>query len=336
MKEKEFYIGFDLHKRVTTYSVRHLNGDIVAEGECATRYEDLKSRLEPYLRSCLIGVEASTSYYSIYKKFKQSGLEIIVANVIQIRQLIAKNDILDARRLSDMLRLGSFPKSYIPNDDIQRLRNMVHLRHSFVKQSTRLKNQIQALMDKNNIQIPCKIPFTKKWCNWLEKAIISRQYTDELEHLYDWYKFISTKIDKLTIETTLYCEKTFKQEFYLLQTIIGVGPTLAACLIAEICPISRFKTKKNLRRYAGIVPCNKISAGKSLSSHIPKLSCRKLLKWALIEATNAGLRSKSKLKEYYKKKKKQKGTQKAIVATASSLCDIVYHTLKNKKEYQAS
>lgn len=336
MRKKEFYIGFDLHKRVTTYSVRHLNGKIVAEGQCATIYDDLRRCLEPYLFSCIIGVEASTSYYSIYKQFKQNGYDIIVANVIQIRQLIAKNDTLDARRLSDMLRLGSFPKSYIPDEDVQRLRNMVHMRHNFVKQSTRLKNQIQALMDKNNIQVPCKIPFTKKWCNWLEKAIISRQYTDELEHLYDWYKFIRSKIDKITIETTIYCEKTFKQEFQLLQTIIGIGPTLAAYLIAEICPISRFRTKKKLRRYAGIVPCNKESAGKRLATYVPKVSCRKLLKWALIEASNAGVRSKSKLKEYYKKKKKQKGAQKAMVATASSLCDIVYNVLKNKKEYHAS
>jgi len=336
MRKKEFYIGFDLHKRSTTYSVRHLKGDIVAEGVCATRYGDLRQRLELYLNRSIIGVEASTSYYSIYQQFKKDGFDIVVANVIQLRQLIAKNDTLDARRLSDMLRLGTFPTSYIPDEIIQKLRTLVNVRHRFVIESTRIKNQIQAAMDKNSINILFKTPFTKRWCYWLEKAIASNDYGSELKHLYEYYKDVRNRIDRITTEIIVYCEKNFDHEFRSLQTINGIGSILSAYLIAEICPISRFKSPKKLRRYAGVVPCNKESAGKTLSCYVPKVSCRKLLKWALIEASHSAVRTKSNLTEYYKKKKKQKGAQKAMVAVASSLCDIVYHVLKNKKTYQAS
>ena len=38
---------------------------------------------------------------------------------IRIRELIVKNDKLDARRLSDMLRLNTFPESFIPDKKLK-------------------------------------------------------------------------------------------------------------------------------------------------------------------------------------------------------------------------
>ena len=62
MKSKnEFYIGLDVHKRTTTYAVRDWNGSIAAEGSCASRAEDLKALLKPFLQSCIIGMECNTS-----------------------------------------------------------------------------------------------------------------------------------------------------------------------------------------------------------------------------------------------------------------------------------
>jgi len=97
-------------------------GNNIVEGETATQYQDLYERLQPYLKQALIGLEASTSYYTLYQGFLKNGFCIKVANTIQLRQLIAKNDKLDARRLSEMLRLGTFPTSYIPDEKIQYLR----------------------------------------------------------------------------------------------------------------------------------------------------------------------------------------------------------------------
>ena len=112
MKQILFYIGLDVHENMTAYAVRSYKGSIILSGECATRYEDLHKRLEPYLCSCRIGLESCTSYYHIYWGFKKKGYDILVANTLRIRQLVAKDDRLDAERLSDMLRLGSFPTSY--------------------------------------------------------------------------------------------------------------------------------------------------------------------------------------------------------------------------------
>ena len=126
MKNKKYYIGLDVHKEKTTYVVKDRLGNILLEGEVATLYSELYERLKPFLKSSVIGLEACTSYYTLYQNFLKNNYSIKVANTIQLRQLIAKNDRLDAKRLAEMLRLGTFPCSYIPDEKIQRMRSLVH------------------------------------------------------------------------------------------------------------------------------------------------------------------------------------------------------------------
>jgi len=78
--------------------VRDRLGNILLEGEAATLYNELYERLKSYLKSSIIGVEACTSYYTLYQGFLKNNYDIRVANTIQLRQLIAKNDLLDAKK----------------------------------------------------------------------------------------------------------------------------------------------------------------------------------------------------------------------------------------------
>ena len=86
--ETKVYIGLDVHVKNTQYAVK-----------------DVKSALESYLHSCIVGMEACTSFYPLREGFIHDNVNVKIANVLRIRQLIVKNDSLDARRLSDMLRL---------------------------------------------------------------------------------------------------------------------------------------------------------------------------------------------------------------------------------------
>ena len=90
MKNKKYFIGLDVHKKKTTYVVLDKLGNILLEGETATLYSDLFERLKTYLKSSMIGLEACTSYYTLYQNFLKNNYSIKVANTIQMRQLIAK------------------------------------------------------------------------------------------------------------------------------------------------------------------------------------------------------------------------------------------------------
>lgn len=309
-------------------------GNIVLEGETATLYSELYERLEPYLKSSIIGLESCTSYYTLYQNFLKNNYNIKVANTIQLRQLIAKNDKLDAKRLAEMLRLGTFPTSYIPDEEIQRLRSLLQVRHSMMEEKVRCNNRIQAFLDRNGIVMPDQEAFGKKWRQKLLQYIGSGEVSLELRYEYDHFVYLEKKSEHLGQEISGYTMKYWKKEYKLIQSITGFGPVLSCYVIAHILPISRFSSNRKLRRYAGVVPTFHESGGKRSKGHIPKTSSRKHLRWALIQAANAAGRTNTKLGRYYRKKKKQKNNAGiAHVAVASSMIDIIYKVLTTKKPY---
>jgi transposase len=314
--------------------VRDKIGNIILEGESATIYSEFYERLEPYLKQSIIGLESCTSYYTLYQYFLKNNYNIKVANTVQLRQLIAKNDRLDAKRLAEMLRLGTFPTSYIPDDKIQRLRSLLQVRHSLMEEKTRCNNRIQAFLDRNGIVMPDQEAFGKKWRHALLRYIGSGEVSLELRYEYDHFVYLEKKSEHLGHEITGYTLKYWKKEFNLIQSITGFGPVLACYVIAHILPISRFQSKRKLRRYAGVVPTFHESGGRKSKGHIPKSSSRKHLRWALIQAANAAGRTNTKLGYYYRKKKKQKNNAGiAHVAVASSMIDIIYKVLTTNKPY---
>jgi transposase len=332
--KKKYFIGLDVHKKKTTYVVLDKIGNIIVEGETATLYSELYERLEPYLKSSMIGLESCTSYYALYQNFLKNNYDIKVANTIQLRQLIAKNDKLDAKRLSEMLRLGTFPCSYIPGEKIQHLRSLLQVRHSLIEEKTRCNNRIQAFLDRNGVVMPDQDAFGKKWRQKLLQYIGSGRVSLEIRYEYDHFIYLEEKANHLGHEISGFTKKHWGKEYQLLQSITGFGPIISCYIIANILPIERFPSNRKLRRYAGVVPAFKESGGKRSKGHIPKTSSRKLLRWALIQAANSAGRTNTKLGRYYRKKKKQKGNASiAHVAVASSMTDIIYKVLTTNKPY---
>jgi transposase len=189
-----------------------------------------------------------TSYYTLYQGFLKNNYDIKVANTIQLRQLIAKNDKLDAKRLSEMLRLGAFPTSYIPDEKIQHLRGIIQVRHAFMEEKVRCNNRTQALQDKNGVVMPSYKTFSKRWRYALMQYMESGDVNLELRYEYDHFVFRDKKIEQLDQEISGYIRKHWKNEYRLIQSITGFGPRLACYIIAHILPINRFLSNRKLRR----------------------------------------------------------------------------------------
>jgi transposase len=324
--ETKFYIALDVHTKKTDYVIRSCEGNIVGEGFCATTYQDLKECLEPYYHSCVIGMEACTSFYPLRDGFLHDNVTVKIANVLHIRQLIAKNDPLDAKRLSDMLRLGTFPESFIPSKEIQTLRSLVNLRHSLLQELNRLQSRIWAALTMRGVRFPSRSIFTKEGLTHLSQLVNSDKEETQLKLLHTHYKSTEALLTRATKDVIDYTKKNFLDKWQQLQEIEGIGQLVASYIIAEVWPISRFKSEKKLRRYAGVIPCVKESAGKFHGSMLPKTSSRSLLRWTLTQAAHGAIRTKSsKLRIYYNARKKRK--QKTIMAVARCLSDIVFRKL---------
>jgi transposase len=335
MKNTKYFIGLDVHKEKTSYCVRDKLGNILLENETATLYSELEPQLKPYLKTTKIGLEASTSYYTLYHMFLTHGYDISVANTIQLRQLTAKNDRLDARRLSEMLRLGAFPCSYIPDEKIQHLRSLVQVRHALMEEKVRCNVRIQAFLDKNGVMMPPQEAFSKHWRHTLMEYLCMGTVSGELQYEYDHFLFLEKKQGQVEREMKHYTRMNWKKEYTLIQSVTGFGPILACYVIAHICPIERFPSNRKLRRYAGVIPVTKQSGETLSKGHIPKGSSRKQLRWALVQAANTAGKTDTPLGRYYRKKKKQKKIAAiAKIAVASSMIDIIYKVLTTKQPYQ--
>ena len=328
-----YFIGLDIHKKSTYFAVRDRHGAIVKEGEAPSVYSELFRRLEPYLFSSRIGLEATTIYYPLYQGFKQAGYDIHVGNTIHMRQVLGKNDKLDAARLAEMLRLESFPESYVPPQEIQKLRTLVRLRHSLMEERNKSNVRLQAFLSKEGLRLRAN-PFTKRWLAELKECINSERAGPEIRHELEHHQYLAKKVQELNQEMIQQTRKNYEKELELIKSIKGFGEVLSCYIAAEVLPIERFKSEKKLRRYAGVAPMFKESGGKSSRGHIPRGSSRPLLRWALVQAASTTATTKTKLGSYYQQKKKQKKSSKlAKIAVASNLTNIIYKVLTTQKPY---
>jgi transposase len=71
--------------------------------------------------------------------------------------------------------------------------------------------------------------------------------------------------------------------YQVIQQLPGIGPVLAAVIIAEIGEVTRFKNAGQLCSWAGLTPRHRESDVKVSRGHVTKQGSR-LLRWALIEA----------------------------------------------------
>ena len=87
--------------------------------------------------------------------------------------------------------------------------------------------------------------------------------------------------------------------------------------------------KEKFTSYAGLIPSVHQSGNKSYTGKITKQG-NKFIRWALTEAAQIAIRHSEYFRYYYNKVRTGKGANKAIIAVARRMAEIVYVLLKEK------
>lgn len=154
-------------------------------------------------------------------------------------------------------------------------------------------------------------------------------------------------LDKV-IETQRECEKTLNEmitvastleEYRYISSIDGIGPNLAARIIAEIGDIEEFKSREALVAYAGLDP-HIYQSGDQDGKHL-KISKKgnKYLRCLLFLAVGCSIRGAkdNPVNRFYQKKKQQSNplnSKAAKTACTAKLLKIIYGICKNKTTYE--
>jgi transposase len=112
-----------------------------------------------------------------------------------------------------------------------------------------------------------------------------------------------------------------------VQAINGVGPTIAAILVAEIGGVRRFPSPAQLCSWAGLTPLHRESDTKTRRGRITKQGSR-LLRWALIEGISR-YHGGPVLAAKYRTIAKRRGANKARVAIARQVLTLAYYGLRD-------
>lgn len=328
------FIGLDLHRDTIYVTVLSIADNTAPQFEIKAKdFELFADTLGPGDQVALESTRGSRYYV---KRLQARGVAVAVANPMKLDWLkgeTAKNDRNDSFRLALLLALGTLPTLWVPDDETQQDRELLHYRCTLVQDQTRIKNRIQALMAEHGVGCPSDIQSQDAQLLLLRlttglPGTAREVLTGQLEQLEQ------LEVRLARVEAIVEVRAARRPEVALLMTVRGLNVVTALTILAAIGPIERFSTPGSLANYAGLVPRQRASAGHSHQGKITKAGS-KTLRWALTE----GVRTLCKADGPYRnlcqrleRKKKNKG--QAITACARKLLVAIWHMLTHNETFR--
>jgi transposase len=121
----------------------------------------------------------------------------------------------------------------------------------------------------------------------------------------------------------------------LLDTIPCVGPVTIDVVVSELGDIRRFRSQKKVCAYAGLVPGQRESAGRTRELSITKEGSR-LMRWVLVQAAWRLVNKTARWGRIFEGLVKRRGKKKAIVAVARRLRCVMASMLQSGRRYQSA
>jgi transposase len=236
-----------------------------------------------------------------------------------------KNDERDATDLIDMLRLGRLPEAWIAPPATRELRELVRYRAKLVALRSGLKAQVHAVMAKEGVLPGVSDMFGPAGNVELDQMQLGDAYTIRVESLRDLIELYDREV--VMLEAQIRGRLRGDRGYRAIQAINGIGPTMAAILVAEIGDVSRFRSAPALCSWAGLTPKHAESDTTVGRGNVTKQGSR-LVRWAVIEGT-VRYHGGGKLAADYRAIAERRGKNKATVAIARKVLTLVYYGLRD-------
>jgi transposase len=309
------------------------------------------------------GVYWKAPYYALEETFAQVWL----CNARHVKNVPGrKTDMSDAEWLADVAAHGMVRPSFVPPPPVRQLRELTRYRKAQIDERAREVQRLEKILQDATVKLTSvaskvltqsgramiealiagetdgarlanlakgklrpKIPaLTEALSGHFgpHHAIAARQILDHIDfldrHIAALSEQIATRI------------AAFGLAFDLLLAVPGLHRLTVETVLAETGgDMSRFPTPAHLASWAGLCPGNHESAGKRRRVGTPPGNI--WLRRALIEAARAAARTRTTyLAAQYRQIARRRGPNKAAVAVAHSILDIVWHLLTTGDSYQ--
>ena len=225
----------------------------------------------------------------------------------------------------------------IEQQDIQSLQR---IRELFVKQRTSTLNQARGLLaeygevcDKSPIKLMRAIPSILEHPD-NELTSITRAFTSRL---YEHITHLNQQIDE--VDTQLNALVSTKADYKRLISIPGIGPIIAATVLASVPDIHSFKNGRQFAAWIGLTPSQHASGDTNRLGKITKRgnnALRKLLIQGARTVLNWCEGKEDNQSKWLQKLKERLHSCKSAVAFANKLARTIWAVLSSKTMFDAS
>jgi transposase len=300
------------------------------------------------------------------------SLEVLVCNAAHVKNVPGrKTDVGDAAWLAQLLEVGLLRGSFTPPEQLVAMRDLTRYRASLVHERTREIQRLCKVLEDGGIKLDSvaseplgvsaramiealiagerdptalaemargrlrkKIPDLAQALGGRfndHHGLMCRLHLNHIDHLCSAIERVEAEVEKMILP--------FELPRRRLSSVPGIGERVSAAIISEIgVDMSWFPSGAHLASWIGLCPGNHESAGKRKTGKIRKGN--PYLKSVFVEAAWSAVRVDGRLKTRYQRlvrrfggPRNQVAVKKAIVATAHTLCVIVWHLLHAGADY---
>jgi transposase len=325
-------VALDVHKRFAEVAV-HEDGGLRRLGRIETG--QLPAFAESLGPQDHVVLESTAMTWALAELFAEHAGRVTVSNPMRTRAIASakvKTDKIDAKVLAQLGAADFLPEVWAPDEVTRALRRRVAHRSSLVRQRTRLRNQIHAVLARNLIEAPFTDVFGQGGRRWLEELELPAHEREQVDSNLRLHDALDVEVER--VERGLAEQALARADVRHLMTIPGIGAITALALVAVIGDARRFPSPRHLVGYLGLDPRVRQSGEKAARhGHISRAG-QAHARALLVEAAHTAIRTPGPQRAFHARIAARRGKQVAICATARKLAVLAWHLLSKDEDYR--
>jgi transposase len=327
-------IGLDVHRDFAQVAIWQ-DGVVSQAGRFATMPEQVRAFADSLAPTDEVALEVTGNTWAIATLLASRAGRVVVSNPAKTRAIAeakVKTDKVDAAILAGLLAADYLPPVWMPDAQTAALRRQVQRRAHIVKQRTRLKNQVQAILHRNLVpRCPAADLFGIKGRTWLAEQQLPADEQAAAAALLRQLDFHAEELR--LIDRDLGQVALGREDVRRLMSIPGVDATVALSIVAAVGDFTRFRTPEKLVCYFGLNPRVRQSGGQPASHGRITKAGPGHARGMLVEAAWAASKAPGPLRAFYQRVRARRGMQVAAVATARKLAVLCWHLMIKSEDY---
>ncbi len=334
------YVGIDVGKRQLEI-IRILPDGTLQRHHTGTSHTALCGLMRWLRDDDMVVLEAGNLSFLIAKKIRdERNLPVTVLNpgdVATIYQSLKKTDKEDSLKLARLAQrhpLEELPTVRIPSDEEEAWRRLCSEQSYWSRELTKGKNRLHSLFVSAGLTHLTTKDMDSKKNRARAVGLLPQHCTAESIRITRHMDMIEENLSAIIAEI-LEVLKEHGGYANLVMSMPGIGPIAALTLLAYVGNCERFSHGKQLGYYVGMVPRVDISGDTVRYGRIITRGCAPLRR-IIIQCANALLRAKDsgELGVFYMRLKERKGHNKAIVAVARKMLEVLYVMITSGELYR--